>query len=206
MILNKAFAKKLYVAVLTAKKISKLAFSEDEFINWCHTLNHLASMEYDLEMIGAYDMNRYHVPKAFRDLVVPRKISYQPGTKWTDIRSNEYKVYDANLDKYDMGDANILYPLKFNEVSNAILGSQKKDPDGNVDKVTELNGEKAAEPFFERFAVNHGDDTMVYTRAESFIPVWVESTSNYMYDKHYNQLLEVGLDSWVEDAINVLRG
>ena len=207
MIINKRFARKLYCAILKAKKISKLAFEEDEFFDWCNTLNVMAELPYDIELLGKYELEKYYVPRVFADLVIPRKISHAEGIKWKDIRSEDYTTYSDNLSKYDMDKRKTLVPLTFNEITAAILGAVKKDVNGNTQIVTELNGEVTSADYLEKFAdlSKDEDKTMVATRNEQFIPVAVDSTNDLMQSKYYNQYLDVCLDSWIEEAINSLR-
>lgn len=207
MIINKSFARKLYNAILKAKKISKLSFEEGEFINWCNTLNVIAELPYDVELLGRYELERYYLPRVFADLVVPRKISHAEGIKWKDIRSKDYTKYSDNLPKYDMVGTEVLVPLEFNEITAAILGAVKKDVNGNTQTITELNGEVTSVDYLEKFAdlSKAKDKIMVATRSEQFIPVAVDSTNDLMQSKYYNQYLDVCLDSWIEEAINSLR-
>jgi hypothetical protein len=206
MIINKRFSKRLFNAILKAKKISKLAFEEEEFTNWCHTLNVISGLPYDVELLGHYQIAKYEVPNVFTDLVIPRKISMKEGIKWSDIRSEVYVNYMNQLVEYDMKDAKVLVPLEFNEITTAILGAVKKDTTGNTTKLTELNGEKAADAWLDKFADLSNEETaMVAGSLSEFIPVAIDDMRMLMKPKYYNQHLDVCLDSWIEKSINALR-
>lgn len=206
MIINRKFGLKLYNAILKAKKISKLAFEEDEFLNWCHTLNVIAGLPYDVELLGKYDLDKYMVPTVFTDLVIPRKISFAEGIKWEDVRSKAYVEYMDNRANYGMVDCEILVPLSFNEITVAILGAVKKSDDTNTTQITTLNGEVTTANYLSKFAdLSKGEDAMVASLTEEFIPVAIDDIRFLMKSKYYNQDLCVCLDSWIEDAINNLR-
>jgi hypothetical protein len=161
-------------------------------------------------MLGRYDLDKYMVVKPMSELVVPRKISFQTGVKWADVRAKAYKEYESELETYGMKDAKILVPLEFNEISAAILGAYRKNYDGNVQPITELNGEVSATAYLDKFAViDYSKDgwanNVVASLTQAFIPVMVESTDNLMMSKYYNQYFDVNLDSWIQDAIDSLR-
>jgi hypothetical protein len=128
------------------------------------------------------------------------------GIKWSDIRSEVYVNYMNQLVEYDMKDAKVLVPLEFNEITTAILGAVKKDMTGNTTKLTELNGEKAADAWLDKFADLSDEETaMVAGSLSEFIPVAIDDMRMLMKPKYYNQHLDVCLDSWIEKSINALR-
>ena len=208
MIVNKRFSNRLFNAITKGKKISKLVFTQEEFDAWCHTLNIIAGLPYDVEMLGNYELNKYIIPTALTDLVIPRKISHVESIKWDDLRDERYVNYYKEFTKYGFDkDVEILVPLEFNEISNAILGAFRKETDNNTSKVTEFNGNVSAATWLPKFAEFGVDEetTFVAPSATSFIPVAVTSTQGLMKSKYYTQSLDVCIDTWIEDAINSLR-
>lgn len=210
MIINKRFAKKLYRGLKKGKTISNLNFSEKDFFNWCHTINVVNGMEDDEDMVNArWNLDKYRVPKAFEDLVIPRKISLEKGLAWNDLRANDYREYETQVKKYGMEEANLLKPIYFNEITDGILGSVKKSGEDKCNTLNVLSAAVAYSDYKLRFAEMpdgvEDDEVKVYSDDNGIIPIKAKSMDVFMEEKYYNNNLEDNLDTWLENALSNLK-
>lgn len=210
MIINKVFAKKIYRGITKAKIIGSLCFSENDFYNWCHTVNVINGTDFDEDVLnGRWKLEDYKVPNALSDLVIPRKISLEEGLAWNDLRANDYTEYVNNLKKYDMEEQNLLKPIYFNEITNGILGAAKKAEDQNITTANVLAAPVSYSNYKLRFAdIPEGEKDInikVYDDINGIIPIKAKSMDIFMSSKYYTNNLEDNLDTWLENAMSNLK-
>lgn len=204
MIINKAMSTKLYNQINKRKRISKLGFTASEFDNYCHTLNLFTGLDYDVDSYNAHDLAKFKVPKSFKSLVIPRKISLDEGTSFKDLRGNSYIEYTPK--EYGFESVKALKPADFNVITECIFGSRKTEMENNVYTVSELNGAKALTNYKHRITEldksKQFDDQYVLPNATPFIPI--DFSVTFQFDNYYRISLDLMLDDWIEKALTNL--
>lgn len=207
MILNKDFSNVIFEYTNRTKQISKLGFNADDMDNYIHTLNEIASLDYDLNQINDYDLSRYLIPKSMRDMVIPRKVSYNVGVEFEDMRSDCYSKYDSD----DAGFKNVktLKPREFNEITAAIFGSRKlSKTDENTMNLLELSQATSLDAVANRTICDDksygpSDERFVAKTSNPIIPVQINF--DIYTSKQTTNRLDGVLDDWLEIALNDLR-
>lgn len=201
MIINNNASETLYSQIDRTKKIGKLGFTRAEFRNYCHTLNTVTGLDYDVEQLNGHDLAKYKVPKAFKGLVIPRKISLEEGTSQIDLRGDSYTNYDAK--DYGYQNVKVLKPLHFNTITECILGSKKKEIDNNTFTLAELTGAKSLDSYKHRIAkvdmTKSMSEIYVLPGVTPFIPI--DFSVLFQYDNYYNCSLSDMFDDWIEKAL-----
>ncbi len=206
MIINKVMSETIFKAVDARKQISKLGFTQNDFDRYCHTLNRIASLDYTDELLNGFNLDKFLVPKAFKGLVIPRKISLEEGTNYKDLRASSYEDYSPEDAGYD---ANIkdMKPLEFNTITSCLFSARRKTmSDNEVFKVKELNGAKALSSYKDRVVFREEgqefSDIHVLANATPFIPI--DFSIAFQYDNYYTISMEVMLEDWIEKALDDL--
>lgn len=134
MKINKDLATHMYNVLNDEKQVSKLAFTFQEFLNWCQTINHIGDLNYRIKSIGDYLLSDYEMPKAMAGMAMPRKIALVEGDEYIDLKDS--KVYSS---EEKIEGAEILEAPKFSSISKGIVNSMRKSNATMVgmDKATE---------------------------------------------------------------------
>lgn len=206
MIINKVTSETIYKAVDARKQISKLGFTQDEFDRYCHTLNRISSLDYNDELLNGFNLDKFLVAKSFKGLVIPRKISLEEGTNYIDLRADSYVNYSPEDAGYDK-DIKDMKPLEFNTITSCLFSAKRKTmADGDVFKVTEINGAKSLTNYKDRIVCREEgkqfSDLHVLANATPFIPI--DFSMTFQYDNYYTVSMEVMLEDWIEKALDDL--
>lgn len=122
MRINDTMMTNMYNELEENKQVSKLAFDENKFRDWCYTINHVGGLNYRIKTLGDYLLSDYQIPEAMKELVIPRKISVADGDEFKDLKKDS--VYGKKVK--NVTDGKLLEADEFSTVSKAICNSMRK--------------------------------------------------------------------------------
>lgn len=203
MIINNNLCTEMYTELDETKIISKLSFSQEDFRDWCHTTNHVATLSYKRRLLGEDELDEFKIPTALKDMCIPRKISYELGEDWKQLRGKSYDEYTSNLTKYGMDKAKLLDAVKYNRISRGIAGSRKAQDKGYT-TLDVPSAECTLSTVENRIAdLSKGyDKARVLVGTQHYVPV--DFNQNFMEDEFYTQKPEAMYLKWFADALNNL--
>lgn len=203
MIINKKLCTEMYTELDETKIISKLSFSQEDFRDWCHTTNYVATLGYKRRLLGEDELSEFKAPTALKDMIIPRKISYELGEDWKQLRGKSYDEYKTNPGKYGMQDAKLLDAVKYNRISRGIAGSRKAQDKGYT-TLDVPSAECTLSTVESRIAdLSKGyDKARVLVGTEHYVPV--DFNQNFMEDDFYTQKPEAMYLKWFAEALNNL--
>lgn len=203
MIINNNLCTEMYTELDETKIISKLSFSQEDFRDWCHTTNHVATLGYKRRLLGEDELEEFKIPTALKDMCIPRKISYELGEDWKQLRGKSYDEYNAKLKDYGMDKAKLLDAVKYNRISRGIAGSRKAQDKGYT-TLDVPSAECTLSTVEDRIAdLSEGlDKARVRVGTSHYVPV--DFKENFMEDDFYTQKPEAMYLKWFADALNNL--
>jgi hypothetical protein len=121
MKINKELATQMYNVLDEERQVSKLAFSLNDFLDWCFTVNHIGELNYRSKSIGDYLLSDYEMPAAMKAMAMPRKVSLVSGDEYIDLKDEEVYSKVKNIEG-----AKLLDAPKFSSISKGIVNSMRK--------------------------------------------------------------------------------
>lgn len=207
MIMNKEFSKAMFEYIDKTKQISRLGFEAKEFDAYINTLNLISALDYDINQFEGYDIDKYLIPHSFSQLVIPRKIGYDTGVEYLNLRSDDYVNYNAVKAGFT-AKVGYLKPREFNMITSAIFSSRRlTKSDDTVNNLAELNGETTLDKVVTR--IHHDNkpygpssERFVASNANPYIPI--DFKFNVLRSNMITNRLDNMLDDWMEIALGNL--
>lgn len=194
MIISCGISNTIYNALNQRKRVSRLGFSQDDFNQYCHTLNLIAGCDEFVDNFNNYNIDSYKVPKNFKELVVPCRVSLETSLDYEDIRDDVYLNYSPDDFGYE-DNINWLKPLQFNGITDAIFGAKRKEPKG--DQLIDLQTARSVVSISEvKDRLCSRDNGLVLMTDSPYIPIYSDvifkKSNKYIYD------INVMIEDWID--------
>lgn len=206
MIITKKQAINMYNKLELMKSVSRCPVPETEFVQWCHNINLVNSLELDEYILGGkYQLSKMQLDNVFAPLVLPFMVTFNGDDKEMNLLSSDYSDYCAEIAiskyGYTEDEAKVMNPEEFKMVSEGILASFKKT--SNLITVETLKGVKALGEYYKREA--HGDNSLAIPENT---PAWVpvQLSVNIKKERYLLEDTDFVFNEWYSEVLRGLKG
>lgn len=193
MILSKEQSKWIFNKIRKMKSVGGEPVSEQDILNWCHTINRINSLELDeTEVAQGFFLDKYKIDNQFKDLILPYQVTFKGEDHQANLLSDDYFEYGAT-NRIEGG--KVLNPEEFNDISDAIMAAFKKT--ANFVLVENLKGTESLENYYKR--ESHDGKTFAAQPGQGWVPVelkvnvakprFMSEDSNWIFQEWFNALL-----------------
>ena len=185
------------------KSVSKFNLDKKVWQNWCHTTNHINSLELDQNIVGGkFQLGKYKVDNMFTPLILPYQITFNGDVREANLLDEQYANYDDNSMNYGYSPkVKILSPEDYNDVSDVILAAFKKT--ANFTTLDTLKSTDALSGWYKREA--HGDSTSsIPDGATGWVPV--NFKVNIKKPRYMNEEANFVFEDWFSANLRTLKG
>lgn len=175
------------------KSVSGNPVTEQDILNWCHSINTINSLELDeTEVAKGCDLSKYKIDNYFKDLVLPYQVTFKGEAQQANLLADAYEEYSAGE---GIKGAKVLKPEDFNDISDAIMAAFRKS--SNMVMVETLKGTEALDNYYKREA--HDGKTFAAQPGQGWVPVelkvnvakerFMSEDSNWVFEEWFSAIL-----------------
>lgn len=193
MILSEEQSKWIFNKIMKMKSVGGAPVSEQDILNWCHSINTINSLELDeTEVAQGFDLSKYKIDNQFKDLILPYQVTFKGEDQQANLLSDVYANYGMTE---TIKGAKVLKPEEFNDISDAIMAAFKKT--ANFTMVENLKSTESLDSYYKR--ESHDGRTFAAQPGQGWVPVelkvnvakarFMSEDSNWVFQEWFSTIL-----------------